>query len=133
MPSFLYQKSLPKEKLIMSIQSAGPLSQPVLTAVETRSPAERVERVRNQRPLQSTDVSFPKKIQSEELLETIKELTENGTYQVRFEMDTPTNRLVISLIDAESGEKIRQFPSEELLATIKVLNDLRGNIVDSQS
>jgi flagellar protein FlaG len=117
----------------MSIQSAGPLSQPVLTAVETRSPAERVERVRNQRPLQSTDVSFPQKIQSEELLETIKELTENGTYQVRFEMDTPTNRLVISLIDAESGEKIRQFPSEELLGTIRVLNDLRGNIVDSQS
>jgi flagellar protein FlaG len=117
----------------MSIQSAGPLSQPVLTAVETRSPAERVERVRNQRSLQSTDVSFPKKIQSEELLETIKELTENGTYQVRFEMDTPTNRLVISLIDAESGEEVRQFPSEELLKTIRALNDLRGNIVDSQS
>ena len=116
----------------MAIQLAGPLSPPALTAVDARSPAERVERVRNPHPLQSVEDPSPKKIQSEELLETIKELTENGTYQVRFEMDTPTNRLVISLIDAESGEEVRQFPSEELLKTIRALNDLRGNIVDSQ-
>ncbi len=116
----------------MSIQPAGPLSQPSSTATETRSPAERVVLEQNQLPLQSTDVPV-KKVQPEELLETIKELTEYGTYQVRFEIDTPTNRLIISLIDAESGEKIRQFPTDELLDTVKALNDLRGNIVDSQS
>ena len=115
----------------MAIQLAGPLSPPALTAVDARSPAERVERDRN--PLQSTEDPAKKKIQPEELLGTIKELTENGTYHVRFEMDTPTNRLIISLIDTESGEKVRQIPSEELLETVKALNDLRGNIVDSQS
>jgi flagellar protein FlaG len=117
----------------MAIQLAGPLSPPALTAVDARSPAERVERDRNPHPLQSDKNPAQKKIQSEELLETIKELTENGTYHVRFEMDTPTNRLIISLIDTESGEKVRQIPSEELLETVKALNDLRGNIVDSQS
>ena len=117
----------------MAIQPAGPLSPPALTVVDARSPAERVERDRNPHPLQSTEDPAQKKIQSEELLETIKELTENGTYHVRFEMDTPTNRLIISLIDAESGEEVRQFPPEELLDTVKALKDLRGNIVDSQS
>jgi len=117
----------------MFIQSAGPLSQPILTAVETQSPAVRVEQGRNQVSLPSTDVPVPKRVPSEELLETIQGLTEDGTYHVRFEIDTPTNRLVISLIDAQSGEKVRQIPTEELLKTIKVLNDLRGNIVNSQS
>jgi uncharacterized FlaG/YvyC family protein len=117
----------------MAIQPAGPLSPPALTAVDARSPAERVERDRNPHPLRSTEDPAKKKIQSEELLETIKELTENGTYHVRFEMDTPTNRLIISLIDAESGEEVRRFPSEEFLDTVKALKDLRGNIVDSQS
>ena len=117
----------------MFIQSAGPLSQPALTAVETRSSAGRVEQGRNQVLLHSTGVPAPQKVQPEELLETVKGLTEDGTYHVRFEIDTPTNRLVISLIDAESGEEVRQIPTEELLETIKVLNDLRGNIVNSQS
>jgi len=105
----------------------------MLTAVETQSPAVRVEQGRNQVSLHSTDLPASKKVQSEELLETIKGLTEDGTYHVRFEIDTPTKRLVISLIDAESGEEVRQIPTEELLETIKVLNDLRGNIVNSQS
>ena len=115
----------------MSIQLTGPLSQPVLTAVDTQSPAARIEQGRNY--VYSTDLPAPKKIQSEEVLETIKELTDNGTYQVRFEMDNNINRLVISLVDAETGEEVRQIPSEELLETIRVLNDLRGNIIDSQS
>ena len=117
----------------MSIRPAGSLSQPVLTAVETRSPAARGERERDQVVQQSSDVPSPKKVQPEELLETIKGLTEDGTYQVRFEMDAPTKRLVISLVDADSGEEVRQIPPEELLETVKALNDLRGNIVDSQS
>jgi flagellar protein FlaG len=117
----------------MSIQSVGPMGQPTLAAVETRSPTERVESDRNPHPLQSADVSASKKVQPEEVLETIKELTDNGTYQVRFEMDNNINRLIISLVDAESGEKVRQIPPEELLDTVKALNDLRGNIIDSQS
>jgi flagellar protein FlaG len=117
----------------MSVQLASPLSPPPSAAVDTHSATERVERDRKPSPLQSTEVPAPKKIQSEELLETIKALTENGTYQVRFEMDNTLNKLIISVIDDESGEMVRQIPAEELLNTAKALNDLRGNIVDSQS
>ncbi len=47
-------------------------------------------------------------IQSEELLQNIKALTEDGIYSVRFEVDEPTNDLVINLIDQE-GEVISRF------------------------
>ena len=64
-------------------------------------------------------------IQSEELLQNIKALTEDGIYSVRFEVNEPTNDLVINLIDLE-GEVIRQVPSEEILGTRKRLAELRG-------
>ncbi len=71
-------------------------------------------------------------IQSEELLQNIKALTEDGIYSVRFEVDDPTNDLVINLIDQE-GEVIRQVPSEEILGTRKMLAELRGNILETES
>ena len=117
----------------MSIQSAGLLSQPSSAAVETRSSVERVEREQNQHSLPLANLPVPKKVPPEELLETITELTDTGKYQVRFEIDAPTNRFVILVIDAESGEEVRQIPTDEILNTVKFLNDLRGNIVDSQS
>ena len=71
-------------------------------------------------------------IQSEELLQNIKALTEDGIYSVRFEVDEPTSDLVINLID-QGGEIIRQIPSEEILGTRKMLAELRGNILETES
>lgn len=71
-------------------------------------------------------------LQSEELLQNIKALTEDGIYSVRFEVDEPTKDLVINLIDHD-GEVIRQVPSEEILGTRKMLAELRGNILATES
>jgi hypothetical protein len=43
-------------------------------------------------------------------------LTENGVYSVRFENDERNEKLVISLVDADSGEVIRQIPPEEIMS-----------------
>lgn len=71
-------------------------------------------------------------IQPEELLEQIKGLTENGLYSVRFENDSELKELVVKVVDRKTDEVIRQIPPEELLGLTKRLNDLRGNIVDTQ-
>jgi flagellar protein FlaG len=73
-----------------------------------------------------------KNIQPEELLNKIKELTENGVYSVRFENDNELNKLVVKVVDRETDEVIRQIPAEELLDLTRRLNDLRGNLVDTQ-
>ncbi len=73
------------------------------------------------------------KVQPEELLQNIKALTENGLYSVRFEMFAETEDLVINLIEKETGDVIRQIPSEEILGLRKVLSDLRGNFVETKS
>ncbi|MGE4345045.1 MAG: flagellar protein FlaG [Geoalkalibacter sp.] len=68
----------------------------------------------------------------QELLDQIKSLTEDGQYSVRFEKDRDANELVVKVVDRETNEVIRQIPPEELLDLTKRLNDLRGNLVDTQ-
>ncbi len=63
----------------------------------------------------------------------IKSLTEDGVYSVRFENDERSHGMVVKIVDRENDEVIRQIPPEELLELTQRLNDLRGNIVDTQS
>lgn len=74
-----------------------------------------------------------KQVQPEELLQSIKALTDNGAYSVRFEMHKETNELVINLIEQETGETIRQIPPKEILGLHQALADLRGNLLHAES
>jgi len=71
-------------------------------------------------------------IQPEELLKQIKGLTEDGAYSVRFETDDDAQELVVKIVDTESDEVIRQVPAEEVLELSARLEELRGNIVNTQ-
>ena len=73
-----------------------------------------------------------KQVQPEELLNQIKSLTEEGLYSVRFENDERTSGLVVKIVNRENDEVIRQVPAEEILELKATLEDLRGNIVDTQ-
>jgi flagellar protein FlaG len=72
------------------------------------------------------------KVQPEELLSQIKSLTEDGLYSVRFENDQEAKQLVVKVVDRETDEVIRQIPPEELMNLAQRLDDLRGNIVDTE-
>ncbi|MBW2682822.1 MAG: flagellar protein FlaG [Deltaproteobacteria bacterium] len=72
-------------------------------------------------------------IAPEELLKQIKNLTEEGLYSVRFERDETGDQLVVKIVDRDTDELIRQLPAEELLNIKVVLDDLRGNIVNTRS
>lgn len=74
-----------------------------------------------------------KRVQPEELLQSIKALTDNGTYSVRFEMHKETKEMVINLIEQKSGEVIRQIPPDAILGLHKTLDDLRGNLLKTES
>ena len=72
-------------------------------------------------------------VQPEELLQSIKALTDNGVYSVRFELNKDTKEMVINLVEQESGKVIRQIPPDEVLGVQKVLSDLRGNLLQTTS
>lgn len=72
-----------------------------------------------------------KQVQPEELLSQIKAVTEDGAYGVRFERDDQAE-LIVKIFDIETDEVIRQIPADEILQLRETLEDLRGNIVDTQ-
>ena len=71
-------------------------------------------------------------VPSEEILNKIKALTENGAYSVRFENDSATKEMVVKIVNSD-GEIIRQVPPESLLGLRKALSDYQGNIVITTS
>ena len=73
-----------------------------------------------------------KQVQPEELLQQIKSLTEDGLYSVQFETDERSNELVVKIVDRSNDEVIRQVPAEELLQLKGILDDFRGNIIDTE-
>lgn len=97
------------------------------------SPAEAVDRNRNKVGKDPEPADLEKKINPEEVLDKIKALTENGVYSVRFENDERNEKLVISLVDADSGEVIRKIPPEEIMNIGEQLQNLRGNLIDART
>lgn len=71
------------------------------------------------------------KVQPEELLASIKSITQDGLYSVRFEQFKDTNELVVQIFDNETEEVIRQIPAEELLKLKMTIEELRGNLVNT--
>lgn len=70
------------------------------------------------------------KVQPEELLDTIKSITQDGLYSVRFEQFKDTNELVVKIMDNKTDEVIRQIPPKELMELKLSFEELRGNMVD---
>ncbi|QFU00136.1 flagellar protein FlaG [Halomonas sp. THAF5a] len=50
-------------------------------------------------------------------------------YGVEFELSEASSRLVTRIVDRESGELIRQVPSEEVLRVAERLDELQGRLI----
>ncbi len=103
------------------------------TMLKEREPVDRSEFDRQKAQDSAPSSNEGSKIQPEEVLNKIKELTQDGAYSVRFEMDDMTQKLIIRLVDPATGDEIRQIPPEEILGNVKHLQALRGNLVDAAS
>jgi flagellar protein FlaG len=103
----------------------------VETPVESTEKS-RKEALENVAPL-AEQKEKAKAVQPEEILDKIKALTQYGAFSVRFEMHAKTGQFVARLVDAETGEVIRQLPPEEMLELAVKLEELRGNIVNAKS
>lgn len=101
------------------------------TPTPTTSPAENIERNRHKAESEPELADSEKIVAPEEVLNKIKALTDDGVYSVRFENDEQSKQLVISLVDADSGELIRQIPPEELIGISEKLTNLRGSLLDT--
>jgi len=77
---------------------------------------------------------------SEEVREAVAQLNESvdgGTTisqtGVRFSVDEEADALVVTVIDQETDAVVRQIPGEEVLERMKISQEFKGLLFDSQS
>ena len=112
-------------KIGLPVQS-GEALQKQLTAAET------LTRDRQEAQSRGASSTEKNKVPQEEVLGKVKALLD-GSYSIRFERDQATMKVVIRLVDTESGEPIRQIPPEELLQLAQTLDKQKGQLLHATS
>ena len=73
-------------------------------------------------------------ISPEKLGQLIRELEEQlpttASKGLRFQMDETLNRPIISVVDKESGQVLRQLPTEEVVRAARNIDYMRGILFD---
>ena len=70
----------------------------------------------------------------EELVEPVKRINEvMRRYGVEFQFGGEPPRVITRIVDMESGETIRQIPSEEVLRVAERLGDIVGRLIESEA
>lgn len=66
-------------------------------------------------------------------LDKVNQAMQNWDTGLRFEMDEDAQRLVVSIVDNETGEVIRKVPSEAVLKVAKMIIQLQGGGVNTSA
>ena len=80
-----------------------------------------------------TPVPTPAREDVEQAAVRIKEVLRGTTSRLEIEIDHDLHKAVIKVFSVESGEIIRQIPSQELLDLAKHLDELKGLLVHERA
>ena len=77
------------------------------------------------------EASEPKGL--EETVARLQETVNQIDPQVQFSVEEDLNRVVVKVVERESGELIRQFPPEEVLRVQRFFDEQSGILVEEQA
>lgn len=66
------------------------------------------------------------------LLDTINQALKQSNKNLEFSVDESTDKSVVKLVDTETGDVIRQFPSEEALAISRAIDQFQQGLLLKQ-
>ncbi|MGB3431766.1 flagellar protein FlaG [Achromobacter sp.] len=75
----------------------------------------------------TSDQSDSQKLPLDKALDEINDQMKAWSTQLKFEIDPNVHQVVVSVVDAESGDVIRTIPSETLLKIAKMIVNMQGN------
>ncbi|SSW73153.1 flagellar protein FlaG [Achromobacter agilis] len=67
------------------------------------------------------------KLPLDKALEEINDQMKAWSTQLQFEIDPDVHQVVVSIVDAESGDVVRTIPSETVLKIAKMIVNMQGN------
>ena len=117
----------------MSVEtiSAG-ATNPVLSAVEAK-PAVSQPPTQSVPPVAQADATVVKEDELARSLEQIQVMMDLRNRAVEFTTDEVSGAQVVKVVDANSGDVIRQMPAEELLSFMRNLTRMLGTFIDKST
>ena len=82
--------------------------------------------------LQADNNPKPTTAQLQSAVEAINKTLKQSSRNLEFSVDTDTKKLMVKLIDTETGDVLRQFPSEEMMAISRSIDRLQQGILLKQ-
>ncbi|MGC2166128.1 MAG: flagellar protein FlaG [Gallionella sp.] len=70
----------------------------------------------------------PTNMELKNLVDGINRALKQANKSLEFSVDSDTKKTVVKLIDSESGDVIRQFPTDEMLALSKAIGQLQEQL-----
>lgn len=107
-------------------QAAAPSSEPrvVVSAQVARS-----DEIVAQAPQ-----TAPSREQVEKVVDSLKKSVGSATSNnLQFSIDNDTGKTVVRVVDTQSGQTIRQIPTEEVLEMAKALDQMKGVLLKQQA
>ncbi|RUO56767.1 flagellar protein FlaG [Pseudidiomarina homiensis] len=102
-------------------------------ATHAAAERQRLDRVLQQLPaVRQSEVQ--RELKRDELVKPVQQINEvMNNYGIHFEMNDAVDRIIIQVVSRDSGEVIRQIPSEEVLRISQHLSEMSGLLVREQA
>lgn len=112
----------------MPIDNIAQLGAAALRPAGSR-PAASADRARQELPASGQPVPAPDSGQVKQAVSRLNDFVQNLRRDLQFRVDQDSDRVVVTVLDSESGEVIRQIPSEEVLAVAKSLEQAQHGLL----
>ena len=71
--------------------------------------------------------------QLQEAIQKVQAAMQPVASNIEFSLDQSTGRPIVKVVDSETGDIIRQIPSEEMMAIARAIDKVRGLMIPSQA
>lgn len=118
-----------------SVQIAQP-PRPAGEGLPKTAPATRVQpdtaAELPQKAIKQVSAQQPSTEELKKAVEALNQVLRQSHHSLEFSVDSDTHRPIVRLLDTETGELIRQFPSEETLAISRAIGEFQQGMLLKQ-
>ncbi len=107
-------------RTLTAVKNPAQVAKPDLANTQPESGGEILPPAGNGKPAPAVDAA-----EISQAVNRINKIIQNIKRDLSFNLDEDSGRTVIRVVDSESGELIRQIPSDEVLAIVSHLRDVQ--------
>lgn len=106
---------------------------PEVAATQTRQPAVQSKAQEVAKSAQKQDTKLSDKLDVKQAVEKIAEFVSSRQSELSFSIDDASGSQIVKIMDIQTKQIIRQFPSEEAVAIAQALDKLQGLLIKDKA